>query len=48
MSTIGCDLHSRCQVVAWIMEDTGEIKVGGWNTKVKKCESFAGSGRAGR
>ena len=27
MSIIGCDLHTRYQVVAWIEEGTGEIKV---------------------
>jgi transposase len=27
MSIIGCDLHTRYQVVAWIDEETGEIKV---------------------
>ena len=27
MSIIGCDLHTRYQVVAWIDESTGEIKV---------------------
>jgi transposase len=26
MSIIGCDLHTRYQVVAWIEEETGEIK----------------------
>ena len=27
MSIIGCDLHTRYQVVAWIDAETGEIKV---------------------
>ena len=27
MSIIGCDLHTRYQVVAWIDEETGEIRV---------------------
>jgi len=27
MSIIGCDVHTRYQVVAWIEEETGEIKV---------------------
>jgi transposase len=27
MSIIGCDLHTRYQVVAWVEEGTGEIKV---------------------
>ena len=27
MSIIGCDLHTRYQVVAWVEESTGEIKV---------------------
>src|ERR1035438_970206 len=27
MSVIGCDVHTRYQVVAWVDESTGEIKV---------------------
>ena len=26
MTIIGCDLHTRYQVVAWIDEETGEIR----------------------
>jgi len=25
MNIMGCDLHSRYQVVAWVKEETGEI-----------------------
>ena len=27
MSIMGCDLHTRYQVVAWVDESTGEIRV---------------------
>ena len=27
MNIIGCDLHTRYQVVAWVEEATGEIRI---------------------
>jgi hypothetical protein len=45
---IGCDVHTRNQVVAWIEEETGEIRSGGWSMRVRKCGSFTRSFRGGR
>jgi|GEM_PF-1670000 hypothetical protein len=34
MTIIGCDLHTRYQVVAWIDEETGEVRT----RNSRKCE----------
>ena len=42
----GCDLHTRYQVVAWIEEETGEIRAG-WHTRTVRRELFTPVGREG-
>jgi hypothetical protein len=45
---IGCDVHTRNQVVARIEEETGEIKKRHWSTRARKCGSFTRSCVEGR
>jgi transposase len=43
MSIIGCDLHTRYQVVAWIDESTGEIQVRRLEHATVEVKSFYAS-----
>ena len=47
MDIMGCDLHTRYQVVAWMEEETGEIRTRRLEHESEEVRTFYGGGGGG-
>lgn len=46
MKTIGCDLHSRYQVMAMVKTDTSDVDAPGCDMRTEKQRRFTGPAQA--